>query len=107
MFFKSSDSVEAYIELIDVKNNEYQVYDSEGKTLDLFVELYKRKWLGITLMSFEIVKIRMSTLNNNSQEQLKPKMLKLLKDGSRDAEKLDALSFKELVDRCFENYPEK
>jgi hypothetical protein len=48
MSFPSHEAMQAYLELIDVENDEYQAWDANGYALDLLVGSPKSEWLKLT-----------------------------------------------------------
>lgn len=45
--YPSRDAMQGYLEAIDVENEEYEAWDSEGRVLKLLVGDRKRAWLNL------------------------------------------------------------
>ncbi len=54
-FFRSAEQMTSYLEAIDVKNDEYVVYDSEGRLVELGVERIPKRLFKIELVIIKSV----------------------------------------------------
>jgi len=101
LFFQSKDIAERYIEFEDVKNNEYVVYDSEGKLLKLeLVEYKKSAFFGVfkfNKITVEIIAAEDSPLH---QDELKQKIKKFIKKISPEEGFSNGHTLKELLEKA-------
>jgi len=71
-FFRSIEDAERYVEPIDVRNQEYVAYDSEGRRLELRVEEeVVTGWLGLRKTIRERVRIAQAEEVPTYAEELK------------------------------------
>ncbi len=90
MFFGSVEEAEAYIEPIDVKNNEYVAFDSEGRLLRLIATIPR-------------VTIEQAELNPAHAEMLRQTLIQFYENLGIPENQLRADSLQQLITRGLEN----
>ena len=105
-FYNSISDAELDLEALDIREEVYTAYDSEGKLLSFeIVEDTKKIFFGFMETQIELVKIKLLDNESNHSEEL----LKLLTEylyavGSlKDKERLANLSLKQLIGMCCES----
>jgi hypothetical protein len=94
LFFRSLSIAERYLEPIDVRNNEYIAYDSEGRLLCLTPCEYT-------------VKIELAEENPTHADKLKEALLDFFTNVGFETELLSQASLKELILEGLSNYETK
>ena len=96
LLFTSVSAAKGYIELIDVKNNEYTGYDCEGRLLNFQIVFKERdRNLKDRIESFEIVA---AEDHPNHSDELVKIIVHFLERVGETKEKLSSLSLSELVE---------
>jgi hypothetical protein len=104
----SIEDAQLHLEAIDVKNNEYTAYDSEGRLLALDVVIDKTSILfGFFQTSVERVRIRQAEDDPFHADELRTALFRFLKalgvvDNSLSSENMD-----QLIERVMEVIPSR
>lgn len=97
-FFKSLAEAECYLEPIDVRNQEYAAYDSEGRRLDLRVEEeVVTRWLGLRKKSRECVRIVQAEERATHMEELKNMLRVFLQKLGTPPDSLHSATLQDLI----------
>ena len=102
--FESVEYAEQYLEPIDVKNEEYVVYNGEGHLLQL--EISQKELLPIFGRTelIETVKISTTESTTNHSGELRKLLINFFRETKTALQKNDLLSLRELVDEAVSVY---
>jgi hypothetical protein len=96
-FYDSVEAAEAYLEAVDVKNNEYVGYDSKGYLLKLTTYVERGTVLFFFLASYELVRIEAMTPPEDHEKELRLKLIDFFVECGMDRNSLTDLSLSEFV----------
>lgn len=97
-FFKSITDAERYMEPIDVRNQEYVAYDSEGRRLDLRVEEeVVTEWLGLKKTTRGRVRIVQAEERATHTEELKNMLRVFLEKLGAPPDSLHSATLQDLI----------
>ena len=102
--FESVEYAEQYLEPIDVKNEEYVVYDSKGHLLQLSVSQKELLSIFGGIELIEAVRISPVGSGSGSSSELRKLLIKFFRETKTGVEKSDLLSLRELVDESVSIY---
>lgn len=97
-FFQSITDVERYLEPIDVRNQEYVAYDSDGRQLELGVEQETMAgWLGLGKTIRERVRIVQAEETATHAEELKKILRVFLQKLGGPSDSLHTATLQDLI----------
>jgi hypothetical protein len=102
--FESVEYAEQYLEPIDVTNEEYVVYDSEGHLLQLAVSQKELPSIFCGIELIDAVRISPVGSGSGSSSELRKLLIKFFRETKTGVEKSDLLSLRELVDESVSIY---
>lgn len=103
LLFRSKRIAEDYIEPEDVMNNEYIIYDSEGRLLRLEVTINNMS-IFLNILNIKRWRTRISTIEDTPghSDELKKKIIKFLYRIKIEDNSIDRLSLKSILDIAIE-----
>lgn len=103
LLFRSKRIAEDYIEPEDVMNNEYIIYDSEGRLLRLGVTINNMS-IFLNILNIKRWRTKISTIEDTPghSDELKKKIIKFLYRIKIEDNSIDRLSLKSILDIAIE-----